>query len=93
MRVIESVDGAMPRLMALRPDVLIVTGDHSTPAAMKSHSWHPVPTMIVAPFCRTDEVEEFSERACARGGLGHFQAVELMPMAMANALKLEKFGA
>jgi len=93
VRVIESVDAAMPRLMALRPDVLIVTGDHSTPAAMKSHSWHPVPTMIVAPFCRTDEVEEFSERACARGGLGHFQAVELMPMAMANALKLEKFGA
>ena len=84
----------MPRIMALKPDVLIVTGDHSTPAKMKSHSWHPVPTMIYSDLCRPDCIAEFGERACRTGGLGpRFPAYELMPMALAHANRIEKFGA
>lgn len=93
VEVIEQVDTLMPRIVALKPDVLVVTGDHSTPAALKGHSWHPVPTMLVARHCRADDVQEFSERACAHGALGRFAAVEIMPLAMANALRLEKYGA
>ncbi len=92
--IIEKVDSLMPRIMALKPDVLIVTGDHSTPAKMKSHSWHPVPTMIYSDLCRPDCIAEFGERACRTGGLGpRFPAYELMPMALAHANRIEKFGA
>ena len=74
--------------------VLIITGDHSTPAAMKSHSWHPVPFLIWAPKThRTDLEISFSERNCARGGLGIFPAVETMSLALAHAGRLNKFGA
>ena len=93
VKVIEQVDALIPQIVALKPDVLVVTGDHSTPAALKSHSWHPVPTMIVSPHCGADDVQEFSERACAHGALGQFPAVAIMPLAMANALRLEKYGA
>jgi len=92
-RIIEQVDQLIPNILQLEPDVLIVTGDHSTPAKLKAHSWHPVPTMIVSHNGRCDRLEAFSERACARGSLGRFYAVEIMPMAMANALRLEKYGA
>ena len=92
--IIEKVDSLMPRIMALKPDVLIVTGDHSTPAKMKSHSWHPVPTMIYSDLCRPDCIAEFGERTCRAGGLGpRFPAYELMPMALAHANRIEKFGA
>ncbi|GAI37376.1 unnamed protein product, partial [marine sediment metagenome] len=84
---------ALPNLLNLNPDVLIVTGDHSTPATLAMHSWHPVPFMLRSKWCRFDSVTEFSERACLSGGLGRFAAVEIMPLAMANALKLDKFGA
>jgi len=70
-----------------------VTGDHSTPALLKSHSWHPVPTLLHSRYCRPDEVQAFGERACMGGGLGVFPATDLMPLAMANALRLTKFGA
>lgn len=92
--LIEEVDRYIPRLMELEPDVLIVTGDHSTPSKMKYHSWHPVPVLLWSRFCRPDEVGRFGERACMRGGLGpRIPAVELMPIALANADRLEKFGA
>ncbi len=93
VRVIEEVDAALPALTGLEPEVIVVTGDHSTPAALKAHSWHPVPLVLCSPWCRTDEANEFSERACARGGLGHLPSLALMPLALAHALKLIKFGA
>jgi 2,3-bisphosphoglycerate-independent phosphoglycerate mutase len=92
--IIEDVDRALPLLLDLEPDVLIITGDHSTPAHMKSHSWHPVPFLLWAPNThRTDLETSFSERNCARGGLGTFPAVETMSLALAHAGRLQKFGA
>jgi 2,3-bisphosphoglycerate-independent phosphoglycerate mutase len=92
--VIESVDQALPELLALDPDVLFITGDHSTPARLRSHSWHPVPTLLSAPASHLrDSAERFGEREAQRGGLGHFMAQDLMPMALAHALRLEKYGA
>ncbi len=91
--VIEHVDDLIPRLVALNPDVLIVTGDHSTPALLKSHSWHELPVLLWGQYLRPDGVTAFGERACAAGGLGHIQHVDLMPLAMAHALRLAKFGA
>ncbi|TET38077.1 MAG: 2,3-bisphosphoglycerate-independent phosphoglycerate mutase [Dehalococcoidia bacterium] len=93
VRVIEEVDRALPRLIALDPDVIIVTADHSTPAVLKGHSWHPVPFLLRSQWCRPDGVEEFSERSCSLGALGRFPATDVMPLALANALKLGKFGA
>jgi len=90
---IEELDNALPTLLSLNPDVLIITGDHSTPATLAGHSWHPVPFMLKSRWCRPDNVTEFSERACLGGGMGRFPATEIMPLAMANALKLDKFGA
>jgi len=93
VRMIEEFDTCVPRVLALRPDVVVVTGDHSTPAALKSHSWHPVPTLLHSRYCRSDDVERFSERACVHGGLGVLPATDLMPLALANAMRLTKFGA
>jgi len=93
LQAIEEVDNALPNLLALNPDVLIITGDHSTPAILAGHSWHPVPFMLRSRWCFPDKVKEFSERACLEGGLGRFPATEIMSLAMANALKLNKFGA
>jgi 2,3-bisphosphoglycerate-independent phosphoglycerate mutase len=92
--IIEGVDQALPILLDLKPDVLIVTGDHSTPALLKTHSWHPVPFLLWAPRThRTDLETSFGERNCARGGLGTFPAVETMSLALAHAGRLQKFGA
>ena len=92
--LIESIDQMIPRAMKLKPDVVIVTGDHSTPAVMKKHSWHPVPLLLWSKFCRPDNVKEFGERDCMGGSLGPaFPATNIMPLALANAGRLEKFGA
>ena len=91
---IEKVDALIPRILALNPSVLIITGDHSTPCLMKTHSWHPVPTLLYSKVCRPDGIASFGERACLQGGLGvRFPAFALMSMALANAGRLEKFGA
>lgn len=90
---IEEVDQAIPDLLALSPDVIAVTGDHSTPALLRSHGWQPVPFMLRSRYEVPDAVEQFTERACQRGTLGRFPAVQVMLMLMANALKLEKYGA
>ena len=90
---IELLDAEMPRIRGLNPDVLVVTGDHSTPSKMKGHSWHPVPTLIWAKTARQDGVVEFGESFCLRGGLGQFEAKYLMTLAMAHALRLTKYGA
>jgi 2,3-bisphosphoglycerate-independent phosphoglycerate mutase len=89
----EEFDAAVPRITALGPDVLVVTGDHSTPSMLSSHSWHPVPTLLAAKNCRTDACEKFGETECLRGGLGLFEAKYLMPLALANAGRLTKYGA
>ncbi len=93
VKLLEQVDAALPRLTGLKPDVLVVTGDHSTPAVFGGHSWHPVPVVIASKYCRTDNVKEFSEKAFISGGLGRIHATEIMPLSMANARKLTKFGA
>jgi 2,3-bisphosphoglycerate-independent phosphoglycerate mutase len=90
---IEAVDAVIPRIMALQPGAIIVTGDHSTPAKLRSHSWHPVPTLLWSPTAMPDQVTIFGERACAGGHLGQFHATHLVPMAMAVAGRLARFGA
>lgn len=89
----EQLDAAVPRITALKPDVLIVTGDHSTPSKLKSHSWHPVPVLLAARTARFDGSTSFGESECRRGGLGHFEAKYLMLLALAHARRLEKYGA
>jgi 2,3-bisphosphoglycerate-independent phosphoglycerate mutase len=92
--IIEEVDTFIPRLRRLNPDVIVVTGDHSTPSKLAFHSWHPVPVLLWSEVCRTDPVKSFSERACMTGGLGpRFPAEDLMTLALANAKRLDKFGA
>jgi len=93
VKVIEEADRALSILISMEPDVIVVTGDHSSPALLKGHSWHPVPVLLYSKWCRADRVGEFSESACLSGGLGRFPATQIMPLAMANALKLTKFGA
>jgi 2,3-bisphosphoglycerate-independent phosphoglycerate mutase len=90
---IEDFDAVIPRIIALNPHVLIVTGDHSTPAKLKSHSWHPVPVLLVSDTCRPDQCRTFTESAALSGGLGQFEAKYLMLLALAHAGRLGKFGA
>lgn len=90
---IEEVDALIPRLMALEPGALIITGDHSTPAKLRSHSWHPVPILLWSPTAMPDQVQSFGERACASGHLGLFHATTLIPQAMGHAGRLKRFGA
>ena len=93
VKKIEEFDAAIPRIVKLNPAVLIVTGDHSTPSFLKSHSWHPVPTLLVSDCCRFDNLDQFHERSCIQGGLGQFEAKHLMTLALANAGRLGKYGA
>jgi 2,3-bisphosphoglycerate-independent phosphoglycerate mutase len=93
VEMIQQLDAAMPAIAANNPDVLIVTGDHSTPSLLRSHSWHPVPVLLSAATCRPDGASEFNERACLHGGLGQFEAKYLMLYALAHARRLAKFGA
>lgn len=91
--VLEEVDRELPRLLELGPDVVAVTGDHSTPAPMKAHSWHPVPLLLRGPHCFVDDARAFHEAACIRGALGTFPARRLMGLLLANAGRLKKYGA
>ena len=93
VKVIEEVDSFLPVITELRPDVLVVTGDHSTPALLASHSWHPVPVLLSSDTCRPDNVERFGESECIHGGLGRMPTVYLMGLALAHAKRLTKFGA
>jgi len=93
VEVIQSVDKQIPKALKLKPEVLVITGDHSTPSRLKAHSWHPVPVLLWSENIRPDLAKEFGERACSQGGLGRFKMKYLMGLAMANALKLDKFGA
>ncbi len=90
---ISKFDELLPRILDLNTDVLIITGDHSTPALMKSHSWHPVPALLKSPYVLGGLCNAFSERECHKGELGIFKTVKLMPLALAHAKRLKKFGA
>ena len=93
VKVIEAVDKLIPELTKLDPDVLVVTGDHSTPAALKGHSWHPLPVLLYSDCCRPDEVKRFDEISCIQGGMGRMRSIHLMHVALANAGRLAKYGA
>ena len=93
VKVIEAVDQALPALLDLKPDVLAVTGDHSTPAFIKSHSWHPSPILLAAPTARRSPISEFHETACINGSLGTIRHKDIMPLALAHASRLNKYGA
>jgi 2,3-bisphosphoglycerate-independent phosphoglycerate mutase len=90
---LERLDGFIPEIEALRPDVLVVSGDHATPSILAAHGWQPVPVLLRSPYAGADPVTAFNERACAAGTLGTLPAQHLMPLVMANALRLTKFGA
>jgi len=93
VKLLEELDSLIPRILELNPQVIVVTGDHSTPARLKSHSWHPLPMLLYSQWCRPDGVKSFSERECIKGGLGRMSTLNLMPLALANALRLKKYGA
>ena len=93
VKMIEELDKVVPGITKLGPDVLIITGDHSTPAKLAAHSWHPVPVVLSAKDCRCDPCTKFGESEALKGGFGHFDAVHLMPIALAHAGRLAKFGA
>jgi 2,3-bisphosphoglycerate-independent phosphoglycerate mutase len=92
VKVIETVDRIVADIYALKPHVLVITGDHSTPCALKGHSWHPVPLLVVADTGERDAIA-FFEKNCVRGSIGTIYAKELMTLAMAYGSKLDKFGA
>ena len=92
VKCLEDLDARIPRLRGLNPDVLVVAGDHATPAIMAAHSWHSVPMMINSALTKGDGAPAFHEKACAMGSLGRIPATELMLLAMAHASKLVKYG-
>jgi 2,3-bisphosphoglycerate-independent phosphoglycerate mutase len=93
VKIIEEFDAFLPEILALKPSVLCITGDHSTPCIMKSHSWHPVPVLIHSPYVLGQLSQRFTERECLKGELGIFYAYKLMPLLLAHASRLKKFGA
>jgi len=93
VKALEEIDRVIPSILRLKPDVLVVTGDHSTPSLLKSHSWHPNPILLYSKYIRPDGIRRFTERQCQRGQWGRFPAVHILPLMLANGLKLKKFGA
>ncbi|MBC7104769.1 MAG: phosphoglycerate mutase, partial [Firmicutes bacterium] len=92
--VLEEFDHCLPELMELKPDVLVITGDHSTPSVLRGHSWHPVPVLLHSPWVRPDrDAAGFSEQACRRGSLGRMRAVYLTALMLAHGRRLDKFSA
>ncbi len=90
---LERFDALLPRVLALHPDVLAISGDHATPSILKGHGWQGVPALLSSLYCGADLVSRFSERDCASGSLGVMPAQDLMPLVMANALRFAKYGA
>ncbi len=91
--IIEKTDPWIPPVLDLKPDVFVVTSDHSTPCSLKSHSWHPNPFLIFSPSALRDQVKKFTEINCSQGYLGQFRSIYAMPLMLAHAGKLVKFGA
>lgn len=93
IKIIEEFDSIIPDIIGLNPDVLVITSDHSTPAPLKAHSWHPNPFLLYSKWERNGDSERFTERECRKGSLGIFYARDAILLMLANALKLKKFGA
>lgn len=93
VKVIEQTDQLLPDILSLKPDVLVVTADHSTPSLVSGHSWHPNPFLLHSPYIRKSPVNVFSEAECLKGSLGIFYAIDSMPLMLANSMKLNKYGA
>jgi 2,3-bisphosphoglycerate-independent phosphoglycerate mutase len=93
VKALEEIDRVIPSVLKLKPDVLVVTGDHSTPSLLKGHSWHPNPILLFSKYIRPDGIRRFTERSCQKGQLGRFPAKDVIPLMLANGLKLMKFGA
>jgi 2,3-bisphosphoglycerate-independent phosphoglycerate mutase len=89
---LEELDEHIPNILNLEPDVLMVAGDHATPAIMASHSWHPVPFLLHSGLTLGEGVDGFNERACAQGSLGRIPAKTIMLLALSHAGKLSKYG-
>jgi 2,3-bisphosphoglycerate-independent phosphoglycerate mutase len=92
-KAIEQFDAALPILLRKMPDVLAITGDHSTPCAIKGHSWHPQPVMLHSTVSGSDKLERFTETGANQGSLGLFPAKDLIRLMQANAKMFDKFGA
>ena len=92
-RVIEEFDKNLPDILSLNPDVLVITGDHSTPALIKGHSWHPVPVLLRSKYVFGRTSSAFTERECLKGELGIFHSTDIIPLMLANGMRLKKFGA
>jgi 2,3-bisphosphoglycerate-independent phosphoglycerate mutase len=93
VKAIEEIDRILLSIFRMNPDVLVITGDHSTPTSLKSHSWHPNPILLSSKYVRPDGIQRFTERQCQKGQLGRFPAKDILPLMLANGLKLKKFGA
>ena len=93
VKVIAELDGLVAGIVGLGPDVTAVTADHSTPALLRGHSWHPNPFLLFSASAMPDNLEGFSERECRKGSFGVFPATEIMPLLLAHARRLKKFGA
>jgi 2,3-bisphosphoglycerate-independent phosphoglycerate mutase len=92
-KAIEDFDAALPILLRKRPDVLAITGDHSTPCVVKGHSWHPQPVLLNSALCGSDKLDRFTETGANSGSLGLFEAKYLLRQMQANAKMFDKFGA
>lgn len=93
VKLLEEIDSCIPMIDEEGYAAIAITGDHSTPSVLKMHSWHPVPLILYSKTCRPDRVERFSEDDCSRGNLGRIRGFELMPLLMAHAQRLKKYGA
>jgi 2,3-bisphosphoglycerate-independent phosphoglycerate mutase len=93
VRAIEEVDSGLPSILSLDPDVLAVTGDHSTPAIYQGHSWHSVPVLISSKWCRPSRITKFGEQQCSTGNIGTIKGLDIMPLIMAHGQRLTKYGA
>ncbi len=93
VKLIEKFDTLLPSILKLNFDAIAITSDHSTPAVLKGHSWHPNPFLLYSENSRKDDYDKFSEKNCAKGSLGIFLQTKVMPLLLAHSLKLKKFGA